>query len=244
MAQGLSAMMGVKLGHSLYESATKKHVTITFAAPDHEQLINQVKELAPEVVLLFVSKSKGLSNYLLAKLSPLITTPYTLLLLGRNDSGGKSADTLVKGVASCFKRDSARKCSLFQANLSGQEHFKAPEAPAAVTYRGMTLEQAHGLFSQGRLDQGTAYLLEELLPHLTVAAEGATKPSAAAAAQPGSVSAAQNTAQAQNTALTPETPLNALKLTEAHLFPNAVYQNLFNRNYECLTSSGTGTRPR
>ena len=133
------------------------------------------EEIGPvERVLVFVAKTKTLNQHLLYTLQHKFhanNTPAKITLIGANDAGGKSADGLVKGVASVYKHDSARKCTVFEGSF---DHYEASgvglkdcKLPKDVTVDGLTLSQEPGLFSQGELDGGTALLLKAVKDDLT-----------------------------------------------------------------------------
>lgn len=159
-AQGLSAMMGVSLERNSFALAQKKHVTVIFGSC-HDA---RVQEAIPhfDCLVLFLSKTKSLSQDLLWQLKGKLTAESDVLIIGSNAIGGKSASSLLRDAATIFKADTARKCTAFLAHTIDQSKVPAPKALKSVTYGGLEFQQLHGLFSQGELDGGTAMLLEAL----------------------------------------------------------------------------------
>ena len=159
-AQGLSAMMGVKLGHHDFEYAQKKHVTVIFGAADDSRVHELIDEV--EVLVLFLSKTKSLSQNLLYCLQDKLAAKGKILLIGSNAIGGKSGDGLIKYAADVYKIDTARKCTVFLGSLNEGQKLKSAPALKDVLFGGLTLKQAQGIFSQGELDQGTKLLLNAM----------------------------------------------------------------------------------
>ena len=159
-AQGLSAMMGVKLGHHDFEYAQKKHVTVIFGAADDSRVHELIDEV--EVLVLFLSKTKSLSQNLLYCLQDKLAANGKILLIGSNAIGGKSGDGLIKYAADVYKIDTARKCTVFLGSLNDGQKLKSAPALKDVLFGGLTLKQAQGIFSQGELDQGTKLLLNAM----------------------------------------------------------------------------------
>ena len=159
-AQGLSAMMGVKLGHHDFEHAQKKHVSIIFSDAADSRVDELIESV--DVLVLFLNKTKSLSQKLLHVLQSKLCYEGKILLLGSNDIGGKSADNLVKGACDVYKVDTARKCTVFLGSLQEGKTLKAAPALKDVTFGGLTLHQEQGIFSQGELDMGTKLLLNAM----------------------------------------------------------------------------------
>lgn len=160
IAQGMSAMMGIKLGNSDFEVASKRHVSVIFSDYGDERIKGHLE--AVDTIVLFLNKTKSLSQKILHCLMPYINPQVQILLMGANAIGGKSGDSLVKDVAQVFKVDTARKCTVFAANLNEGAQFKDSKALSDVKFGGLTLKQNHGLFSQGELDRGTHLLLNAM----------------------------------------------------------------------------------
>lgn len=159
-AQGLSAMMGIKLGHSAFECASKKHVSVFFADGADERLDSAIGEI--DCLVLFLNKTKSLSQKLLYCLQKHLNEKVDILLMGSNAIGGKSADSLLKSAAEVYKIDTARKCTVFLAKLNANAKISDAKPLSDVKFGGLTLKQEQGLFSQGELDQGTKLLLNAM----------------------------------------------------------------------------------
>ena len=182
-ASSLSAMMGVRLGHSAREFAQKKHVQVIFGSCHDPQVVQHLESV--ETLVLFLSKSKSLSQDLLYHLQSKLTDKTNILLIGANAIGGKSADSLLKNAATVYKVDTARKCTVFLGQLKAPQAdtatgitlpaLKPCKAIPAVRYGGISCEQLPGIFSQGQLDNGTHMLLNALHADLTAQALGLSK---------------------------------------------------------------------
>lgn len=163
-AQGLGAMIGVKLGHGSFESAQRKHLTLIFGDSEDPQVLSTIQADIPQVDVLIVllNKNKTMSLKDIHAFLPVVSSSTQILLLGANAIGGKSADSLLKGAAKIHKLDSARKCTLFSAKLEDATLIKQLKALASVEFGSLKLMQSHGLFSQGQLDLGTHLLLNAM----------------------------------------------------------------------------------
>lgn len=172
IAQGLGAMIGVKLGHSSFECATRKHFTLIFGDSSDPKVISTIKEDTPEldVLVLSLNKNKSMTIKDLYACLPLITPQTQILLIGANAIGGKSADGLIKGAGRVHKLDSARKCTLFSGKIDNPQALKEQKVLQDVTFGTLRLKQNHGLFSQGQLDLGTHLLLNAMHADLTAMA--------------------------------------------------------------------------
>lgn len=169
-AQAMAGVMGQELGQSSFEvaAANNDRFQVIFAVPSDPRLAERIGPV--DTVVLFINKIKDLSRHTLFALQKSFNhngQPAQIVLIGANDAGGKSADRLVKDVADVYKVDTARKCTVFAGtfNSYNPEHGVglADAAPVGtVTVRELDLQQAHGLFSSGRLDTGTALLLEAM----------------------------------------------------------------------------------
>lgn len=159
-AQGLSAMMGVTLKHGAFAIAQKKHVTVIFGNCHDPRVKAALKPF--DVLLLFLSKTKSLSQDLLAQLKTHFAQEQQVLILGSNAIGGKSADSLIRDAATVSKIDTARKCTVYLGQISDSSKLPAPKALSEVSFLGQQFTQWHGLFSQGQLDDGTSLLLQAL----------------------------------------------------------------------------------
>jgi len=119
-------------------------------------------------VILNLPRQKALLAMLLDCIASLLTDDGVLWLAGENKAGIKSADKLLKQhFEQVSKLDNARHCSLFEARSSLQKNpfdhrvyqqqwkLNCQDSELLVT-------SYPGVFAHGRLDAGTALLLEAL----------------------------------------------------------------------------------
>lgn len=119
-----------------------------------------------EAALLFLPKSRELTDYLLAALAARLAGR-ELFLVGEKRAGIERAAKQLATYGKPRKLDSARHCQLWQVRV---DH--APAAPdlQALAQRytlpladgPLTVVSLPGVFSHGRLDSGSALLLEHL----------------------------------------------------------------------------------
>lgn len=168
-AQGLGAAIGMKIGHGSFERVDRKHLSLIFGSFADPQVIASIHDDTEnlDVLVLLLNKNKSMSLQDLHASLPLISPQTQVLLLGANAMGGKSADSLIKAAGKVHKLDSARKCTLFSGRIDKPEDLKAPKELNDVTFGSLTLQQNHGLFSQGQLDLGTHMLLNAMHADLT-----------------------------------------------------------------------------
>jgi 16S rRNA (guanine1207-N2)-methyltransferase len=131
-------------------------------------------------VILFLPREKDRLEFLLHFISAHLPSTETLWLVGENKGGIKSADSrLKKRFGKVQKVDSARHCVLYQAAQAiganvGASHARDQESKAfdLDDYRKdwaletpsgeIKLQSLPGSFAHGRLDKGTALLLDYL----------------------------------------------------------------------------------
>ncbi len=127
---------------------------VQFGVPD-------VSELAGRLVIVLWPKAKAAGQALISMLSQQLDSCY---VVAANDAGGKSIGNALKDHASeSSKMDSARHCSLWNIRL------KKPESTAnwlrfASSFQSgdLSFMTLPGVFGHGKLDQGTALLLEHV----------------------------------------------------------------------------------
>ncbi len=116
--------------------------------------------------VLFLPKSRELTDYLLGTLAASLEGRL-LYLVGEKRAGVERAAKQLAAFGEARKLDSARHCQLWQVRV--QNTPKAPELHALA--QQFTLDLAEGplkvtslpgVFSHGRLDRGTALLLDHL----------------------------------------------------------------------------------
>lgn len=127
---------------------------------------NDVKH---DLVVINFPKSKDELAFTLAMISPYLLTDAKILLIGEKKGGVQSSPKLTQHfLTSCQKIDSARHCLLFGGivNEERNEVFTMEDwyKKYQINISGITLTIASlpGVFSQKKLDMGTALLLDNL----------------------------------------------------------------------------------
>ncbi len=140
-----------------------------------------------DAILLFMPKAKEQARYLITQVLPLLKAGGRFWLVGENNGGIKSADKLVKAAAeaqwpeggySLSKADKAKKSTLLRLDLSEKSASGTPEAFDATPWElhwqlpekeafpdelaDLKLTSLPGVFSHGRLDEGTALMLQNM----------------------------------------------------------------------------------
>ena len=140
-----------------------------------------------DAIMLFMPKAKEQARYLIAQVLPLLKAGGRFWLVGENNGGIKSADKLVKAAAeaqwpeggySLSKADKAKKSTLLRLDLSEGSVSGTPEAFDATPWElhwqlpekeafpdelsDLKLTSLPGVFSHGRLDEGTALMLQNM----------------------------------------------------------------------------------
>lgn len=113
-------------------------------------------------VVIFVPKSKELLEYVLQHVLSRVALGLQVFLVGEKKGGIERAAKQMLPYGKCLKLDSARHCQLWQMTLA-----QAPAAKALhdwikrypVNDLDLTICALPGVFSQNRLDVGTAVLL-------------------------------------------------------------------------------------
>ncbi|SBS34907.1 Ribosomal RNA small subunit methyltransferase C [Marinomonas aquimarina] len=122
-------------------------------------------------VIIYQPKAKELLDYLLAVTLPLLKQGGSVWLVGDNKSGVKSAmKRLVTPLEEVGKVDSAKHCLLFCGRKLGEAKPFVFEDwitswQQEVAGQTVTLCSIPGVFGHGKLDKGTALLLEQLAKH-------------------------------------------------------------------------------
>ncbi|MCV2885745.1 class I SAM-dependent methyltransferase [Aestuariibacter sp. AA17] len=128
-------------------------------------------DFAPEERLdgavIYMPKAKKHAAMLIANIAACIKPNGTLMLVGENKSGIKSAAKLLESVGSQVNKiDSARHCALFATQIDNTvKPFVLADwvSEQGITFNGNSIQLTSlpGVFSHGELDAGTALLLEE-----------------------------------------------------------------------------------
>ena len=116
----------------------------------------------PPGAVLFWPKSHALGEWWLLWLCATLPPSTPLQLVGENQGGIKRVLKVLAALGlGCRKRDSARRCILFETRLNrvGID----PEAVwSSFEAEGLTLASHPGVFGHGKLDAGTKLLLDRL----------------------------------------------------------------------------------
>lgn len=123
-----------------------------------------------DAALIFLPKSRPLLEMTLAMTVPLLSVGAAVYLVGENKAGIRSSRTqLEQWVGPAKQLETGRHCVLFLAHLQQAltpfelekwiNHFRVE-----VGDRDLTAVSLPGVFSHGRLDNGTRLLLETLEP--------------------------------------------------------------------------------
>lgn len=114
-----------------------------------------------ETALLFYPKAKGRLEWWLQQV--MAKAPRARLwVVGENQGGIKSLPKRVAGWADSDKLDSARHCALYE--IRAREPMPAADDWLSFSWQNFQVQALPGVFSQNRLDAGTAVLLDALEP--------------------------------------------------------------------------------
>ena len=112
--------------------------------------------------VLFWPKSHALGEWWLLWLCAVLPPGTPLQLVGENQGGIKRVLKVLAALGlGCRKRDSARRCSLFETRL-GRVGIDPEAAWSSFEAEGLTLVSHPGVFGHGKLDDGTRLLIERL----------------------------------------------------------------------------------
>lgn len=117
--------------------------------------------------VIFVPKSKELLNYILHNVASRLTQGASIFLVGEKKEGIERAAKQLQPYGQAVKLDSARHCQMWQISLNTTVKAKAladwAQQYTVTTPNGdLTICSLPGVFSQNRLDIGTAVLLPYL----------------------------------------------------------------------------------
>lgn len=123
--------------------------------------------IVPSGWVLFWPKTQQLGIWWLIWLCEQLPPGTPLDIVGEHSGGIKRLPKVLEGLGlACNKRDNARRCSLF-----GTQTQRLERSSAAVwqtfTLRGLQLHSHPGVFGHGKLDEGTALLLDTLETQLS-----------------------------------------------------------------------------
>ncbi|RAR62214.1 16S rRNA m(2)G 1207 methyltransferase [Onishia taeanensis] len=128
----------------------------------------------PPGAVLFWPKSHALGEWWLLRLCQALPAGTPLQVVGENNGGVKRALKVLASLGlGCRKRDSARRCTLFETHLE-PVGLDPDLAWTRFEAEGLTLASHPGVFGHGKLDDGTRLLLDtlpEVLPAIDAAAK-------------------------------------------------------------------------
>jgi 16S rRNA (guanine1207-N2)-methyltransferase len=125
-------------------------------------------EHAYDAALVYLPKSKGELELMLAYIAPMLVRGGDLFLVGEKKGGiASAAKKLAHYGADYSKLDSAKHCQLWQVNLDSEaEPFKLSawikHLPIRFKDSEISVASMPGVFSFAELDEGTALLMEHL----------------------------------------------------------------------------------
>ncbi|WP_324710606.1 class I SAM-dependent methyltransferase [Pseudomonas citronellolis] len=119
-----------------------------------------------DAAVLFLPKSRELTDYLLAALASRVPGGQ-LYLVGEKRAGVERAAKQLGALAKAAKLDSARHCQLWHSSIDSalpcpDLHSLAQRYTLALADGELQVVSLPGVFSHGRLDRGSALLLEHL----------------------------------------------------------------------------------
>src|SRR5690606_34229287 len=114
--------------------------------------------------IIFVPKSKELLNYILHNVVSRLSLGASIFLVGEKKAGVERAAKQLQPYGQALKLDSARHCQMWQVTINTTVTAKAladwaQQYSVATPNGDLTICALPGVFSQNRLDVGTAALL-------------------------------------------------------------------------------------
>ncbi|MDY6323038.1 MAG: class I SAM-dependent methyltransferase [Succinivibrio sp.] len=157
-ARKMAAAVGQEIGDAARARVDYKGATVFFDTAEHAA--GELEEA--DTLLLMLDKSKAQSAKCLKLLSRKLTGDKLILACGENTAGGRSAGTLLAPFGEPYKEDSRRKSTLFAVKLAKPipEYQPMENIECDLGGQTLTLAQDEAVFSGGRIDPGTAMLLE------------------------------------------------------------------------------------
>src|SRR5690554_3089725 len=123
-----------------------------------------------EGAILVMPKAIERAEFALAQIAPLLRAGCPLYLVGEKKGGITRAEKLLAGLGDgAEKLDSARHCQLWRTQVKGNAPaFRLEDWQQQIDLdfpdQKVQLTSLPGVFSHGRLDEGSALLLEEMAP--------------------------------------------------------------------------------
>lgn len=152
-----------------YQAITNKHNTRVNSSFTSEYKSN-LKQEKHDLVIINFPKSKDELAFTLAMIAPYLLNEAKVILVGEKKGGVQSSPKLTQNfLESCQKVDAARHCLLFAGIVKTVSLAKAfvlddwfKHYQLNVNDIELTIASLPGVFSQKKLDIGTALLLESL----------------------------------------------------------------------------------
>lgn len=143
-----------------------EHSALTARYPGRSQFGTQVPEQPFAAAVLFLPKSRELTDYLLASLAARLPGA-PLYLVGEKRAGIERAAKQLEPFGRPRKLDSARHCQLWQVTVDNTPaapdlETLARRYPVATQDGELQVVSLPGVFSHGRLDVGSRLLLEHI----------------------------------------------------------------------------------
>jgi 16S rRNA (guanine1207-N2)-methyltransferase len=112
-----------------------------------------------DTLIYYWPKSKHEARFQLRSLFSILPVGTNVFIVGENRSGVRSVDTLMEGIATFRKVDSARRCSLFYGQLEHPVQFDQSNWWNSYQVGDVAVNTLPGVFSQDELDVGSRLLL-------------------------------------------------------------------------------------
>lgn len=159
-ASRMAAMIGQKLTTEPQQCLNYKHLYLHYSSL--EDALPKIKNANLLVVLIDKSKTQNIKT--LRIMAPKLSMGSIILAAGANDEGGKSANNLLKEFGSPSKIDTRRKCTLWGCEkvTDGTAYQGLDNISFESNGIKLSLCQDEAVFSQGRVDDGTAMLIASL----------------------------------------------------------------------------------
>ncbi|WP_043530131.1 methyltransferase [Litchfieldella xinjiangensis] len=122
----------------------------------------EIPPVLPPGAVLFWPKTHALGEWWLLTLCKVLPEGTPLQIVGENNGGIKRVLKVLAALGlGCRKRDSARRCSLFETRL-GPVDIDPDAVWQRFEIEGLTVVSHPGVFGHGKLDAGTQLLLSQL----------------------------------------------------------------------------------
>lgn len=147
---------------ALHHGAARHRYQAFTSASSTEDISVQISERSTNV-FMYVPKEKSLAHMMLSNLAATMAAEDTLYLVGGNKSGIRSlAGKLGANWQPATKVASGNHCLLFRTQLASPATFALNDYFTTYQHADTTIYNLPGVFSSGRLDDGTQFLLDNL----------------------------------------------------------------------------------